>query len=151
MLMTLGTLYTRRLEPAVKALSCERLSIINCALCMIEMYVDSSGQPDPEAWAGAGAATDSEGKVCVPLVDAMLEGSGAMAPVLLVDLACESDLKGYVSIVFLPAPLVLAPALLHLERFDGWMLGSFQDDVQATAASLRASSPVPVWKGMLKV
>ena len=109
--------------------------------------------------------------VCVLLVDAMVEGSGAMAPVLLVYPACESDLKGHVSIVFLPAPLVLAPALPHLERFDGWMLEYFQDDVQATAASLlhwksgfgivdhfktlvpglRASSPVPVWKGMLKV
>ena len=99
------------------------------------------------------------------------EGSCAMAPVLLVYPACESDLKGYVSIVFLPAPLVLAPTLPHLERFDGWTLGYFQDDVQATAASLlhcksgfgivdhfktlvpglRASSPVPVSKGMLKV
>ena len=126
--------------------------------------VASSGQPDPEAWAGAGATTDSEGEVCVPLVDAMLEGSGAVAPVLLVYPACESDLKGYVSIVFLPAPLVLAPTLPHLERFDGWMLEYFQDDVQATAApllhwksglgmvdhfktfgpGLRASSSVPV-------
>ena len=35
---------------------------------------------DPEARAGAGAATDSEDTVCVPLVNAMLEGSGAMAP-----------------------------------------------------------------------
>ena len=133
--------------------------------------VASSGQLDPEARAGAGAATDYEDKVCVPLVDAMLEGSGAMAPVLLVYPACESDLKGYVSIVFLPAPLVLAPTLPHLERFDGWTLGYFQDGVQATAASLlhcksgfgivehfktlvpglRASSPVPVSKGMLKV
>ena len=133
--------------------------------------VASSGQPDPEARAGAGAATDSEDKVCVPLVDAMLEMSGAIATVLLVHPACESDLKGYVSIVFLPAPLVSAPTLPHLERFDGWMLGYFQDDVQATAASLLhwksgfgivdhfktlvpgfgASSPDPVWKGMLKV
>ena len=29
------------LEPAVKALSCERLSIINCALCMIELYTST--------------------------------------------------------------------------------------------------------------
>ena len=62
--------------------------------------VASGGHLDPEARAGAGAATDSEDTVCVPLVDAMLEGSGAMAPVLLVYPACESDLKGYVSIVF---------------------------------------------------
>ena len=94
-----------------------------------------------------------------------------MAPVLLVYPACESDLKGNVSIVFLPALLVLAPTLPHLERFDGWTLGYFQNDVQATAASLlhcksgfgtvdhfktlvpglRASSPVLVSKGMLKV
>ena len=66
---------------------------------------------------------------------------------------------------------MLAPTLFHLERFDGWMLRYFQDEVQATAASLlhcksgfeivdlsktlvpglRASSPVPVSKGMLKV
>ena len=92
--------------------------------------VASSGHLDPEARAGAGAATDSEDTVCVPLVDAMLEGIGAMAPVLLVYPACESDLKGYVSIVFLPALLV------YLERFDGWMLRYFQDEVQATAASL---------------
>ena len=92
-----------------------------------------------------------------------------MAPVVYP--ACESDLKGYVSIVFFPAPLVVAPALPHLERFDGWMLGFFQDDVLATAASLlhwksgygivdyfktlvpglRTFSPLPVWKGMLKV
>ena len=67
----------------------------------------SSGQPDPEARAGAGAATGSEDKV-------------------------ESDLKGYVSIVFLPAPLVLAPTLLHLERFDGWMLGAGDGSVIAS-------------------
>ena len=66
---------------------------------------------------------------------------------------------------------MLAATLPHLERFDGWTLRYFQDDVQATAASLlhsksgsgivdlfktlvpglRASSPVPVSKGMLKV
>ena len=48
-----------------------------------------------------------------------------MAPVLLVYPACESDLKGYVSFVFLPAPLVLAPVLPHLESFEGWMLEYF--------------------------
>ena len=133
--------------------------------------VASSGLSDPEAQAGAGVATDFEGKVHVPLVDAFLERSGAMAPVLLVYPACESDLKGHVSIVFLPAPLVSASVLPHLERFEGWMLEYFRDDVQATAASLlhwksglglvdhfktlvpglHASSSVPVWKGMPKV
>ena len=66
---------------------------------------------------------------------------------------------------------MVAPTLLHLERFAGWILSYFQYEVQATAASLLhcksgfenvdlfktllpglpASSPVPVSKGMLKV
>ena len=162
---TLDAASQARLFPLLPVTSWERNEAFASPL------VASSGQPDPEARAGAGAATDFEGKVCVPLVDAVLEGSGAMAPVLLVYPACESDLKGYVSFVFLPAPLVLALVLPHLESFEGWMLECFRDDVQATAASLlqwksglgivdhfktlvpglHASSSVPVWKGMPKV
>ena len=153
---TLDAAFLARLFPLLPVTSWERNE------AFASPPVASSGHLDPEARAGAGAATDSEDTVCVLLVDAMLEGSGAMAPVLLVYPACESDLKGYVSIVFLPAPLVLAPTLLHLERFDGWTLGYFQDDVQATAASLHHCNSgfeivdlfktlVPVSKGMLKV
>ena len=90
---------------------------------------------------------------------------------LLVFPAAESDLKGHVSIVFLPVPLESAPVLTYLGRFEGWMLEYLRGDVQATAASLLhwksgsgivdhfktwvpgldASSSVPVWKGMPKV
>ena len=162
---TLDAAFLARLFPLLPVTSWERNE------AFASPPVASSGLLDLEARAGAGAATDSEDTVFVPLVDAMLDGIGAVAPVLLVYPACESDSKGYVSIVFLPAPLVLAPTLLHLERFDGWMLRYFQDEVQATAASLLhcksgfenvdffktlvpglpASSPVPVSKGMLKV
>ena len=184
---TLDAAFLARLFPLLPVTSWERNE------AFASPPVASSGHLDPEARAGA-AATDSEDTVCVPLVDAMLEGIGAMAPVLLVspaselvgamlerigamapvllvNPASETDLKGYVSIAFLPAPLVFAPTLPHLERFDGWTLRYFQDVVQATAASLlhcktgfenvdlfktlvpglRASSPVPVSKGMLKV
>ena len=162
---TLDAAFLARLFPLLPVTSWERNE------AFASPPVASSGLLDFEARAGAGAATDSEDTVCVPLVGAMLEGIGAMAPVLLVHPACESDLKGYVSIVFLPAPLVVAPTLLHLERFAGWILRYFQYEVQATAASLLhcksgfenvdlfktlvpglpASSPVPVSKGMLKV
>ena len=184
---TLDAAFLARLFPLLPVTSWERNE------AFASPPVASSGHLDPEARAGA-AATDSEDTVCVPLVDVMLEGIGAMAPlllvspasefvgamlerigamapVLLVNPASETDLKGYVSIAFLPAPLVFAPTLPHLERFDGWTLRYFQDVVQATAASLlhcktgfenvdlfktlvpglRASSPVPVSKGMLKV
>ena len=153
---TLDAAFLARLFPLLPVTSWERNE------AFASPPVASSGHLDPEALAGAGAATDSEDTVCVPLVDAMLEGSGAMAPV-------HAGLS--VSVLILPTPLVLAPTLPHLERFDGWTLRYFQDDVQATAASLlhcksglgivdlfktlvpglRASSPVPVSKGMAKV
>ena len=93
---TLDAAFLARLFPLLPVTSWERNE------AFASPPVASSGHHDPEA--RAGAATDSEDTVCVPLVDAMLEESGAMAPVLLVYSACESDLKGYVSIVFLPAP-----------------------------------------------
>ena len=140
--------------------------------------VASSCLSDPEAQAGAAAATDSEGEVYVLLVDAELEGGGTavrgakLAPVLLVLYAAESDLKGHVSIEFLPVPLESAFLLTYLGRFDGWMLENVPGEMQATAASwtlhwksglglvdhfktlvpgLRASSSDHVCKGMPKV
>ena len=111
-----------------------------------------------------------EGKVHVPLVNAELEERGAMAPVLLVFHAAESDLKGHVSIAFLPVLLESAPVLPFFGRFEGWMLEFLRGNVQATAVSLLHwksglgivdhfktlvpglhASSVPVWKGMPKV
>ena len=100
--------------------------------------VASSGLLDPEA--GGSAATDSEGKVYVLLVDAELESGGAvvrtakLAPVLLVWYAAESDLKGHVSIEFLPVPVESAFVRTYLRRFEGWMLEKVQGELQATAA-----------------
>ena len=88
---TLDAAFLARLFPLLPVTSWERNEVF------ASPPVASSGHLDPEARSGAGAATDSEDTVCVPLVDAMLEGIGAMALLLLVYLACESDLKGYVS------------------------------------------------------
>ena len=93
--------------------------------------VASSGLPDLKA-RGA-AATDSEGKVYVLLVDAdaELESGGAvfrtakLPPVLLVWYAAESDSKGHVSIEFLPVPLESA---FVLRMFEGWMLEKVQGE-----------------------
>ena len=62
-----ATLSEARLFPLLPVTSWERNE------AFASPRVASSGQPDPEARAGAGAATDSENKVCVPLVDVMLE------------------------------------------------------------------------------
>ena len=102
---TLDAAIQARLFPLLPVTSWERNEAFASPL------VASSGQFDPEARAGAEAATDFEGKAHVPLVDAELEGSGAMASVLLVFHAAESDLKGHVSTVFLPVPLESAPVL----------------------------------------
>ena len=59
-----------------------------------------------------------------------------MASVLLVFHAVESDLKGHVSIVFLPVPLESAPVLTFFGGLEGWMLEFLRSNVQVTAASL---------------
>ena len=89
---------------------------------------------------------------------------------LLVLHAVESDLKGHMSIVFLPVPLESAPVLPFFGRFEGWMLEFLRGNVQATAVSLLHwksglgtvdhfktlvpglyASSVHVWKGIPKV
>ena len=89
---------------------------------------------------------------------------------LLVFHAVESDLKGHMSIVFLPVPLESAPVLPFFGRFEGWMLEFLRGNLQATAVSLLHwksglgtvdhfktlvpglyASSVHVWKGIPKV